>query len=485
MTQALTRGQTPTPFSSMQAVLFDPGPLPGLEPLMERHAVGTLTVAGKPLVHWWCEQLYALGIRNILLLLSHLPEQVRSAVGSGQRWGLEASYINVRQGKSLAEALMAAAGEIRGDCLIAGLHTIPLRDLAQWMEKARRHDESWILGDNARNRISVGLLQRFDPSNMSSLLARPTLVEQEAPGWREISTIKALWQANMDVLDGRIEDANPIGFESEPGIFICRGSKTERGAELKAPCVIGETSWIGAGCVIGPRAVIGKDVIIDEQCRVEESVILDRSLICAQMDIARSVVAGHLIYKVDEDIAVHVEDPLLLGKTKTDTASAVSLRQRCIALLLYMLLYPFIMLAALRLRMSGRKPWVMEDIDMPLGRGLDGSIQWTTLRVRKLNTTHPLWAKVPWLVHTIRGELALIGARPRRRDDPIPEWAKDLPPLPTGIITLADVTGASLKDDDEEAWIADCYAQVHSGVMDQAKLLLRWISGLLRSGGSA
>ena len=51
--------------------------------------LSNLTILGKALIEYWLEHLVTLGAREVHLLASDRPEQVRRLVGNGERWGLQ------------------------------------------------------------------------------------------------------------------------------------------------------------------------------------------------------------------------------------------------------------------------------------------------------------------------------------------------------------------------------------------------------------
>lgn len=65
-----------------------------------------LPVGGKPLIEWHLERLAAAGIQDVVINLYYLGEQLRQALGSGERWGLTLHY-------SEEVALLETGGGIR------------------------------------------------------------------------------------------------------------------------------------------------------------------------------------------------------------------------------------------------------------------------------------------------------------------------------------------------------------------------------------
>ena len=63
-----------------------------LRPLTDTTPKPLLTVRGKPLIEWHLEALARAGVREVVINLSWLGAQIRSALGDGDRWGLRIHY---------------------------------------------------------------------------------------------------------------------------------------------------------------------------------------------------------------------------------------------------------------------------------------------------------------------------------------------------------------------------------------------------------
>jgi MurNAc alpha-1-phosphate uridylyltransferase len=63
-----------------------------LRPLTDRTPKPLLAVRGKPLIVWHLEALARAGVREVVVNLSWLGEQIRTALGDGSGWGLRIHY---------------------------------------------------------------------------------------------------------------------------------------------------------------------------------------------------------------------------------------------------------------------------------------------------------------------------------------------------------------------------------------------------------
>ena len=63
-----------------------------MRPLTDRTPKPLLPVAGKPLIVWHLERLARAGIKDIVVNLAHLPDQIEALLGDGSAWGVAVVY---------------------------------------------------------------------------------------------------------------------------------------------------------------------------------------------------------------------------------------------------------------------------------------------------------------------------------------------------------------------------------------------------------
>lgn len=67
-----------------------------------------LPVGGQPLLFWHLDHLAAAGIKEVVINISHLGEQIREAVGDGSRWGLQVHFSSETQPLETGGGLLKA-----------------------------------------------------------------------------------------------------------------------------------------------------------------------------------------------------------------------------------------------------------------------------------------------------------------------------------------------------------------------------------------
>jgi NDP-sugar pyrophosphorylase family protein len=100
----------------------------------------------------------------------------------------------------------------------------------------------------------------------------PRLLEEDEPFygyvwrgyWRDIGTARSYWQANMDVLAGRVK---LLSLLSEP-----RGEKFDPAAEIDTASIVDPTCTLKAGAQI-INSVVSRNCYIEDRARIENSVV--------------------------------------------------------------------------------------------------------------------------------------------------------------------------------------------------------------------
>ena len=76
----------------MKAMILAAGLGERMRPLTDRTPKPLLQVAGRPLIDYHLAGLAGAGVREVVINVSHLAEQVRDYCGDGSRWGLRIAY---------------------------------------------------------------------------------------------------------------------------------------------------------------------------------------------------------------------------------------------------------------------------------------------------------------------------------------------------------------------------------------------------------
>lgn len=76
----------------MKAMILAAGVGERMRPLTEHTPKPLLEAGGRPLIAWHIEALAALGLRELVINVSHLGQQIMDWCGDGSRWGVRIQY---------------------------------------------------------------------------------------------------------------------------------------------------------------------------------------------------------------------------------------------------------------------------------------------------------------------------------------------------------------------------------------------------------
>jgi len=295
-----------------------------LRPLTHHIPKPLMPVANLSIIEHHFKRLKKMGIQEVMLNLHHLPEVIKSTIGSGEQWGLKVHYsletpevlgtggglAKVKEFFQDEEAFLLLNGDI--------LHEIDLEKAWAQHQKTqaaaslllRTHpgDQSgWIGvdGDGWVKRVpemdgSEGLekfaftglhiltphILPFLPKGESYCILRKGyrgMLEQglkvsaiytEAPGWNDIGTPKDYLEANLKVLTG-----TPL--ESAEGL--------NNKGEIVGAVLLGQDITIEEGAKVGPNVVLGDGCFIGKGTTVQDSVILPGTQVEGERAFSRAI----------------------------------------------------------------------------------------------------------------------------------------------------------------------------------------------------
>lgn len=248
----------------MNALLICPNERTGVAALAECVPLANVSILGKTLVEYWLEHLAGLGAQEVVVLAADRPDQVRAGIGDGARWGLRVIVKSDKRERTLEEA--------------------------RAKHQASDH-ASWLPAPN-------------DVILMDYLPGLPQL---------PLFTSYADWFAAAQALMPRALTPDRIGVrELKPGVWVGLNAHVATGAELIAPCWIGERAWIEAGATIGPNAVLEREVFIARGAEVSHSIIGPETLVGQFTEIRNSIAWGSTLVNWQRDSCLKVPDSFLL-----------------------------------------------------------------------------------------------------------------------------------------------------------------------------
>jgi len=297
-----------------QAVILAAGEGQRLRPFTVTKPKVMLSIAGKPIVQYVVESLAQNGIRNIVLVVGYRREQVFDYMGSGERFGVDITYITQERQLGTAHALAQAKAVTESEFLVLpGDNLIEADAIAQFIAVkpeamlVKRVDnparygvvtiENGMVKDIVEkpeeaksNVVNTGIYaftteifsfieaQLDIPDALNNMLAQGYPISaQEADGtwldvvypWDILSLNDAVLRQIRTNLGGTIE----TGVSLKGLVSVGKDTVIRSNSYIVGPVVIGNNCDIGPNVCILPATSIGDNVVISSFSNVKNSVI--------------------------------------------------------------------------------------------------------------------------------------------------------------------------------------------------------------------
>ena len=501
----------------MKAVILPTTKTSELAPLTSWLPEFLLPVVNKPIVEHLIELLARHEIKDILLVLKHMPFDTEEYFGDGSRWGVHLSYSLLGTYRGLADALgHLDPSRLEGSFLCLPGDIVTDFDLSSFFDTCRQGREDVCLAQklggssDARLRTLTGEdLSQFDAnpfimawqaftlmkslrppqvssavSDVSSMRTLSVKVCELGGSLERIQSPVDLLRINQRVLTGDFPGLIIPGKMVEEGIWVGRHSRIHPSVRLEAPMLIGEECNIQSGAAIGSGSVIGNQVIVDEGASVQGSLVLDRTYVGPQTDVRSVVVRHNWMLQIPSLLSIHLGDDLILGdlEKKTVVARADRLVNLLLALILLIPASPLMILLYLyHLALPSRTYFFSENrfgADEQIN--LEGKVTLKTFDLYAFRSKNRLVRKLPGLINVVRGELSLVGVSALDEGElrELPEeWRKMRAKAPVGLFHLWELEAQQDLEWEEKMVIENYYA-VSRSLWGELKILGK---GLLAS----
>jgi hypothetical protein len=405
----------------MKALLICPSDRPGVAHLSEAAPLALAPILGKTLVEYWLEHLAALGAKEVLILSSDRPHQVRALVDGGVRWGLQVEVIPERWELSVTEAR------------------------AKYVHDSA---EQWMAGPN------------------------DSLLMDHLPGLRQhpLFNSYAGWFEAVHTFMWRAGTPDRIGVrEIKPGIWVGMRSRISPKAELRAPCWIGRNVWVGEGAVVGPSAILDDRVFVEGHTEIAQSVVGPETFVGAFTELRDSFAWGSTLLNWNRGSCTQVPDRFLLcalAERRTEV-KATGWLPRMAAFITLLVTWPVGFAAILRSFLSNQPAFRACRAVLPSLAGGDGRSP--EIIYYELTGAGAWLKRWPQLWKIVRGDFAWVGNRPLTRAQAA-MLSTDFERLwlssPIGLVSLADARGCIDSISDEARAHASFYAVQHHWRLD-------------------
>jgi UDP-N-acetylglucosamine diphosphorylase/glucosamine-1-phosphate N-acetyltransferase len=342
-----------------QAIVLAAGEGQRLRPFTVTRPKAMLSIADKPILQYVVEALAQNGIRNIVFVVGYRKEQVYDYMGSGERFGVDISYVVQETQLGTAHALLQVREVtedeflvLPGDNLIeAGtisdfMRMKPEAVLVKRVDSPVRYGVVNIAQDEVKdivekpkeagsNIVNTGIyaftkeIFKFTesvldiPDAMNNMIAEGhTINALETDGtwldvvypWDILSLNNAVLRQIEASLGGTIED----GVSLKGQVSVGEDTVIRSGSYISGPVVIGCGCDVGPNVCIMPGTSIGDNVVISPFTEIKNSVIGNDVSIGAGSIISDSVIDKGCVIKghftacgSQSEVRVNGESPLV------------------------------------------------------------------------------------------------------------------------------------------------------------------------------
>jgi hypothetical protein len=401
----------------MKAVVICPDRRSEVAFLARRTPLALVPLLGPTLLSHWFTQLADQGVKEVTVLASDRPDQVRAEVGGGERWGLEISVVAEPRELSVAEAQ-------KRFCL-----------------------ERVFLADRLPGLPDAPLFETY-AGFFAALKGWLALANEHRVGAREISA----------------------------GVWAGLRCKIDPSAKLIAPCWLGENVWVRANATVGPDSVLEDSALVDHDAEVARSWVGPWTYVGGLTHVDQSLVwADGLLNHVNGSFT-EVLDMFLLGDLRGahgfDRSSP--LLGRLAALIIGLVTSPVVLIAALQNLGSGRPLFEKRRAVVPTGVASNSTLR--EMDYSEMNGLIGFARRWPQLWNIVRGEFTWVGNRPLTRAQAAQletEFEQLWLAAPVGFASLADTFGCAERFDDDARAHSSFYAVSADARLDRA--VLRWM----------
>ena len=384
-----------------QAVIICPDRRPEVAILARKTPLALVPVLGPTLLDRWLTTLAERGAKEVVILASDRPDQIRAAVGRGERWGLKLEVLAEPRELSVAEA----------------------------RERFKLADV--VVADHLPESPDKPMFENY-AGFVFALKNQAGHAGKGRVGAREIA----------------------------PGVWAGLRCKIDSGAQLIAPCWLGENVWVRDGAVVGPKAFVEDAALVDSHAEVSNAWIGPRTYVGALTHVQDSLAwADGLLNHVTGSF-VEIVDAFLLGDLQGEHGFVRSSPWfgQLAALAALVLTSPVLIIAWLNNR-GTKNLFLPKKAVIPTA--VAGATSLREMNYTELNGVSGLWRRWPQLWRIVRGDFTWVGNRPLAREQAAhleTEFEQLWLAAPVGLVSLADTFGLAEKIDDATRAHSSFYA---------------------------
>lgn len=334
----------------VKAIIMAGGEGTRLRPLTCNRAKPMIPVLNKPVIEHAIDLLKKHGIKDIIISLFYLPENIQNYFGDGSEWGVNITYSVEENPLGTAGGVKQAIGNhddtfvvLSGDGVInfditkiLNFHKKKKSPFTIVLTRVKEPTEYGIVITAEDGKIEKFLEKPTwsevftDTANTGMYVIEPKVIEKYVPEqtkfdfsfdlfpllqknkvnlygyisdgyWCDVGTLNSYRQVHHDILDGIIEvESHYKNIDKE--IWVGKNVEIDPEAIVNGPVIIGDFVKIKKDAEISDFSVLGSNCIVEEGASIRRSIVLNSTIIGPKCELRGAVIGKRCVLEEHVEI---------------------------------------------------------------------------------------------------------------------------------------------------------------------------------------
>jgi mannose-1-phosphate guanylyltransferase / phosphomannomutase len=488
----------------MKAVILPTGNTDLLNPLTNYMPEFLLPVVNKSIVEHLIELLFRHNIKDIILILKHMPYETEKYFGDGSKWGCRISYSLTKEDAGPLSSIRQIQSRLDDGCLCIPWNVVTNLDISSFIGSHEASSADVSIAEPTKREFLIDkkdvypfiitqqalLILGESPFHdnieyvLKSLPADTIKLNRFSSSFdlKIIHNLNEYFQVSKHILRGNFNGINIPGKEIKPGVWVGRGVRVHQDAVISSPVLIGDFTHIKRGVFVGKNSIVGKNVILDMDARIKESIIIDNTYIGAHNEIMDSIIRKNSLTNLPCLLDLFIKDNLIIGDLDKNTICCRLERffNLMLAFILLLLCSPvMVMLFVYHI--------LQPDNDYLASEERNGGYEVDDLQGNKkprnfnfyfFRSKNSFIRKLPGLINVIKGDINLVGNSALTLDETLSlkeEWEFMRFNVPSGLFHQWETEGNNPPEWEEKIVSENIYSVTRSFKGDMKILLKAFI----------
>jgi mannose-1-phosphate guanylyltransferase / phosphomannomutase len=335
----------------IKAIIMAGGEGTRLRPLTCNRSKPMVPVINKPVIEHTINLLKRHGIKDIIISLFYLPDNVQNYFGDGSEWNVTITYSLEETPLGTAGGVKKAAGSCTDTIVVLsgdGIIDFNITDILEFHH--RKHSPFTIVLKQVNKPTEYGIvitgedgrIDRFlekpswgevfsDTANTGLYIVEPGIMHDHVPPyvkfdfsmdlfpllqergiplygyvaegyWCDIGNLTTYCDVHKDILDGMVNIDFP-GKKIAPNIWAGKDVEIHQGAIIRGPVLIGDFVKIKEGAEVSEFSVIGDNCVIEENASIRKTIIFHNTIIGPMCELRGAVIGKRCV--LEQHVAVY------------------------------------------------------------------------------------------------------------------------------------------------------------------------------------